>query len=51
MILAFSAGSLLELRLPAETPAAVSARTWSRISAISGEITRVRPGRTIAGSW
>ena len=48
---AFSAGSLLELRLPAATPAALSARTWSRISAISGETTSVRPGRASAGSW
>ena len=40
-----------ELRKVAATPFAVSASTWSFISAISGEITTVSPGRTSAGSW
>jgi hypothetical protein len=39
------------LRLPASTPAARKAATWSRISAISGETTIVSPPRTMAGNW
>ena len=46
-----SSGSEEELRLAASTPASRNWATWSRISAISGETTRVRPPRTIAGSW
>ncbi len=36
---------------PAATPASRKDRTWSRISAISGEMTTVTPSRTSAGSW
>ena len=42
---------LPEVSAPASTPAALSARTWSRISAISGEMTTVTPSRHRAGSW
>ena len=46
-----SSGSDDELRLAAATPSSRSCATWSRISAISGETTSVRPSRTIGGSW
>ena len=46
----FSASVLAEVRAPASTPACVSDRTWSRISAISGEMTTVTPSRHKAGS-
>ena len=39
----FSSGSLAELRLPASTPKWRRAATWSRMRAMSGETTRVRP--------
>ena len=39
-------GSVLESSLSAATPDCCSAATWSAISAISGEMTRPRPGRT-----
>lgn len=32
-------------------PRARSCATWSRIKAISGETTKVRPGVTSAGNW
>ena len=47
----FSAESFAELRLPASMPRWRSAATWSRIKAISGETTRVRPLRARVGSW
>jgi hypothetical protein len=46
-----SAGSLAELNVAAGTPTPSSWRTWSRISAIKGETTTVRPPPTTAGSW
>ncbi len=42
---------LAEVSAPASTPAARKERTWSRISAISGETTTVSPSRSSAGSW
>ena len=35
----------------AATPASLSAATWSRISATSGETTTVSPSITSAGTW
>jgi hypothetical protein len=45
-----SAASALVMA-PAGMPRAVSAPTWSCISAISGETTTVRPSNKSAGSW
>ena len=46
-----SSTSVEELRLAASTPSSRNCATWSRISAISGDTTSVRPSRTIGGSW
>ena len=46
-----SHGSLAEFRAPASTPASRKPETWSRISAISGEMTTVSPLWRSAGSW
>jgi hypothetical protein len=46
-----SLGSLAELSVAAATPSPVICRTWSRISAISGETTIVSPPSATAGSW
>ncbi len=46
-----SSASVWEVSAPASTPTARSARTWSRIRAISGEITTVTPERVRAGNW
>ena len=46
-----SPSSLCELSVAAATPRLRICPTWSRISAISGETTTVRPPSTIAGSW
>jgi hypothetical protein len=40
-----------EFRNVAATPLACIASTWSFMSAINGDTTTVRPGRTNAGSW
>ena len=45
-----SASVLPLVSAPASTPASRSARTWSRISAISGEMTTVTPSRISAGN-
>ena len=44
-------GSSVEARNVAETPRASSARTWSSMSATSGESTSVIPPSTAAGTW
>jgi len=42
---------LAEDTAAAAMPSASSWRTWSRISAISGDTTRVRPSSTTTGNW
>ena len=51
MRLEISAASRLELMQVAAIPLSCSCRTWSCISAISGERTSVTPLRRMAGSW
>ena len=46
-----SASVLPLVSAPASTPASRSARTWSRISAISGEMTTVRDGHDVDATY
>ena len=46
-----SSASDAEFSAAADTPSSRNCATWSRISAISGETTSVRPSRAIAGNW
>ena len=44
-------GSRVEARYVAAMPRASSARTWSCMSEMSGEMTSVVPPSSVAGSW